>query len=331
MTSTPVSVHEPLLDPSLDRFVIFPIRYPDIWNLFQTQRKAIWSESEIDLVEDIKQWKSLTPKEQFFIKRVLAFFAGSDGIVMENLGARFMREVQIPELRNFYSVQLYIESVHSIMYAQLLDAYVTDLTEKHQLFQSIETIPAIAQKAQWALKWIESCDQFAARLVAFACVEGIFFSGSFCCIYWLKERGILPGLTTSNDFIARDEGLHCDMAILLYTKYVVHKLSDEVVHKIVQEALAIEKEFILDSIPCRMIGMNADLMSQYIDFVANRLVLQLGHTPLVPRSRNPFPFMDRICFDSKDNFFDKRVSSYQMDVEKRAEDELDCVSFDAAF
>jgi ribonucleotide reductase beta subunit family protein with ferritin-like domain len=322
---------EPLLEPSNDRFVIFPIRYPDIWHLFQTQRKAIWSESEIDLIEDIKQWKTLTSNEQFFIKRVLAFFAGSDGIVMENLGARFMREVQIPEVRNFYASQIYIETVHGIMYAQLLDAYVTDPQEKRMLFNSIETIPAVAQKAQWALKWIESTDQFAARLVAFACVEGIFFSGSFCCIYWLKERGILPGLTTSNDFIARDEGLHCDMAILLYTKYIVNKLSDETAHTIVREALEIEKQFIVDSIPCKMIGMNADLMGRYIDFVANRLVVQLGHAPLFSHAANPFPFMDRICFDSKDNFFDKRVSSYQMDIEKRMEDELECVAFDADF
>lgn len=322
---------EPLLEPSNDRFVIFPIRYPDIWQLFQTQRKAIWSESEIDLIEDIKQWKALAANEQFFIKRVLAFFAGSDGIVMENLGARFMREVQIPELRNFYASQIYIETVHGIMYAQLLDAYISDPQEKQMLFNSIETIPAVAQKAQWALKWIDSADIFAVRLIAFACVEGIFFSGSFCCIYWLKERGILPGLTTSNDFIARDEGIHCDMAILLYTRYIVHKLSDETVHTIVREALAIEKQFILDSIPCKMIGMNADLMSQYIDFVANRLVRQLGHAPLFTHVTNPFPFMDRICFDSKDNFFDKRVSNYQMDIEKRKEDELDCVAFDAEF
>lgn len=322
---------EPLLEPSNSRFVIFPIRYPDIWHLFQTQRKAIWSESEIDLVEDIKQWKTLTANEQFFIKRVLAFFAGSDGIVMENLGSRFMREVQVPELRSFYSSQIYIETVHSIMYAQLLDAYVSDAQEKHKLFNSIDTIPAVAQKAQWALKWIESAEQFATRLVAFACVEGIFFSGSFCCIYWLKERGILPGLTTSNDFIARDEGLHCDMAILLYSKYIVHKLSDQTVHTIVREALQIEKQFIIDSIPCKLIGMNADLMSQYIDFVANRLVVQLGHAPLFLKPQNPFPFMDRICFDSKDNFFDKRVSSYQMDVEKTVEDELEHVAFDAQF
>ena len=322
---------EPLLSPSNDRFVVFPIRYPDLWNMFQTQRKAIWSESEIDLVEDVRQWKTLNSNEQFFIKRVLAFFAGSDGIVMENLGARFMNEVQIPEVRAFYASQIFIETVHSIMYAQLLDAYVTDAKEKNMLFNSIETIPAVSKKALWALKWIESSDNFATRLVAFACVEGIFFSGSFCCIYWLKERGILPGLTKSNDFIARDEGIHCDMAVLLYSKYIQNKLSDETIHSIVREALEIEKEFIIDSIPCKLIGMNADLMIQYIEFVANRLVLQLGHKPLFAKPTQPFSFMDRICFDSKDNFFDGRVTSYQMSVEKTTEDEIDCLSFSANF
>lgn len=322
---------EPLLEPSNDRFVIFPIRYLDIWNLFQAQRKAFWTESEIDLVDDIRQWKSLAQNEQFFIKRVLAFFAGSDGIVMENLAARFMNEVQIPEARLFYASQLHIEGIHSLMYAQILDAYVTDEKEKHLLFNSIDSIPAVSQKAQWALKWIQSSDNFATRLVAFACVEGIFFSGSFCCIYWLKERGILPGLTKSNDFIARDEGLHCDMAILLYKKYIKNKLSDEIVHNIVREALKIEKEFIIDSIPCKMIGMNADLMGQYINFVANRLVLQLGHSAIYPSIQNPFGFMDRINFDSKDNFFDGRVTSYQMSVEKNADDELGQLSFDASF
>lgn len=322
---------EPLLTPTNDRFVIFPIKHLDIWNLFQTQRKTFWTESEIDLIDDIRQWKTLTSNEQFFIKRVLAFFAGSDGIVMENLAARFMNEVQIPEARLFYASQLHIEGIHSLMYAQILDAYVTDEKDKNMLFKSIDSIPAVAQKAKWALKWIQSSDNFATRLVAFACVEGIFFSGSFCCIYWLKERGVLPGLTKSNDFIARDEGLHCDMAILLYKKYIKYKLSDEVVHSIVKEALQIEKEFILDSIPCKMIGMNADLMGQYINFVANRLVLQLGHSAIYPSVQNPFGFMDRINFDSKDNFFDGRVTSYQMSVEKTADDEIGQLSFTADF
>lgn len=322
---------ELLLQPNNDRFVVFPIRYPDIWEMFQKQRKAIWSESEVDIVEDLKHWKHLTENEQFFIKRVLAFFAGADGIVNENLGTRFMNEVQIPEARSFYASQIYIETVHSIMYAQLLDTYVTNLREKDMLFQSIETIPAVAKKAKWALKWIESSESFATRLVAFACVEGIFFSGSFCCIYWLKERGIMPGLTISNDFISRDEALHCEFAILLYTKYIQNKLSTETIHSIVEEALQIETEFITDSIPCNMIGMNSDLMTQYIKFVANRLVLQLGHESLFDKIQNPFPFMDRICFDSKSNFFDGRVSSYQMAVEKTVEDELDNVSFDAPF
>lgn len=320
-----------LLNPSEDRFVVFPIKYLDIWNLFQTQRKAIWSESEIDLVEDLKHWKNLSQNEQFFIKRVLAFFAGSDGIVMENLAARFMNEIQIPEARLFYSSQIFIEAVHSLMYAQLLDTYVSDVKEKQHLFRSIETIPAIQKKAQWALKWISSQDSFAIRLVAFACVEGIFFSGSFCCIYWLKERGILPGLTKSNDFIARDEGIHCDMAILLYNKYVGEKLENDVIRSIVLEAIEIEKEFIVDSIPCRLIGMNSDLMTKYIEFVANRLIQQLGHPALFEGIQNPFGFMDRINFDSKDNFFEGRVTSYQMAVEKNMEDEISELSFNANF
>ena len=320
-----------LLNPSEDRFVVLPIKYHDIWNLFQTQRKAIWNESEIDIVDDLKHWKTLNQNEQFFIKRVLAFFAGSDGIVMENLAARFMNEIQIPEARMFYSSQIYIEAVHSIMYAQLLDTYVSDLKEKQFLFRSIETIPAIQKKAQWALKWISSQDIFSIRLVAFACIEGIFFSGSFCCIYWLKERGILPGLTKSNDFIARDEGLHCDMAILLYTKYTSEKLEDDIIRSIVLEAIEIEKEFIVDSIPCRLIGMNSDLMSKYIEFVANRLIQQLGHPPLFEDIQNPFGFMDRINFDSKDNFFEGRVTSYQMAVEKNTEDEISQLSFNADF
>jgi ribonucleoside-diphosphate reductase subunit M2 len=324
------TMHSLLLQPSEDRFVIFPIKYQDIWNLFQTQRKAIWSESEIDLVGDLKHWKALNKNEQFFIKRVLAFFAGADGIVMENLAARFMNEIQIPEARFFYSSQIFIEAVHGIMYAQLLDTYVADEQEKHLLFRSIETIPAITKKAQWALKWITSNDSFTVRLIAFACVEGIFFSGSFCCIYWLKERGILPGLTKSNDFIARDEGLHCDMAVLLYTKYC-SPLTDEIVHCIVREAIEIEREFIVDSIPCRMIGMNSDLMVQYIQFVANRLVMQLGHAPLFESIQNPFGFMDRINFDSKDNFFEGRVTSYQMSVEKSSGDEISELAFDANF
>lgn len=324
---------ELLLNPSNDRLVIFPIKYLDMWDMFQKQRKAIWSEAEIDLIEDLRHWKALNENEKFFIKRVLAFFASSDGIVMENLASRFMKEIQIPEARAFYASQIYIETVHSVMYAQLLDTYITDTREKNMLFQAVETIPAVAKKANWALQWISSERSFATRLVAFAAVEGIFFSGSFCCIYWLKERGILPGLTVSNDFISRDEGLHCDFAVLLYTKYIHNKLTDEEVRDIIKSALEIEKEFITDSIPCRMIGMNADLMSTYIDFVANRLVVQLGHPKaLFNRApTNPFAFMDRICFDSKTNFFEGRVSSYQMAVEKESTDEISNLSFDSNF
>ena len=325
------SVGEKILIPSNDRFVVFPIRYCDIWEMFQKQRKAIWSESEIDLVEDLKHWQKLTENEQFFIKRVLAFFAASDGIVLENLGSRFMDEIQIPEARCFYASQIYIETVHSIMYAQLLDTYITNQQEKDILFNSIETIPVVSKKAKWALKWINSSENFATRLIAFVCVEGLFFSGSFCCIFWLKERGILPGLTKSNDFISRDEGLHCDFGILLYKNYITKKLTNEKIHTIIKEALEIEKEFILDSIPCHMIGMNSKLMSQYVDYVANRIVIQLGHEPLFKNIDNPFPFMDRICFDSKDNFFDGRSTSYQMAIEKNKEDEIDNLSFNMNF
>lgn len=324
---------ELLLNPSNDRLVIFPIKYTDMWEMFQKQRKAIWSEAEVDLVEDLKHWKSMNENEKFFIKRVLAFFASSDGIVMENLASRFMKEIQIPEARAFYASQIFIETVHSVMYAQLLDTYVTDIQEKNMLFQAVETIPAVSKKANWALNWISSDKSFATRLVAFAAVEGIFFSGSFCCIYWLKERGILPGLTVSNDFISRDEGLHCDFAVLLYTKYIQNKLTDEEICYIIKSALEIEKEFITDSIPCRMIGMNADLMGTYIDFVAHRLVVQLGHPKALFSKApvNPFSFMDRICFDSKTNFFEGRVSSYQMAVEKEFTDELSNLSFDSNF
>jgi ribonucleotide reductase beta subunit family protein with ferritin-like domain len=331
MSSQSIIESEPILLPSNNRFVVFPIQYPDIWEMFQKQRKAIWSESEIDLVSDLKHWDNLNENEKFFIKRVLAFFAASDGIVMENLGTRFMEEVQIPEARCFYASQIYIETIHSIMYAQLLDTYVSNIQEKEMLFKSIETIPTISKKAQWALKWMNSNEDFATRLVAFICVEGIHFSGSFCCIFWLKERGILPGLTKSNDFISRDEGLHCDFGVLLYN-HLKNKLTTEKVHQIVREALEIEKEFIVDSIPCHMIGMNAKLMSEYLDFVANRVVLQLGYESLFKEKlQNPFPFMDRICFDSKDNFFDGRVTSYQMSIEKSKEDEIESLAFNCYF
>lgn len=319
-----------LLQDNPDRYVMFPIKYHDMWEMFQTHRKTIWMESEIDLVGDKKEWKTLNQGEQHFIKNVLAFFAGSDGIVLENLGTRFFSEIQIPEARAFYSIQMFMETIHSLMYAQLIDTYIDNSDEKAKLFQAIDTIPSVGKKAKWAEKWIESTDSFAARVVAFACVEGIFFSGSFCCIYWLKERGILQGLTKSNDFVARDESLHCDFAVLLYTQYIQNKLSDKVIHEIFQEAITIEKEFIIDSIPCSLIGMNAKSMSTYIEFVADRLLIQLGH-PKLYNSKNPFSFMDRICLETKDNFFEGRVTSYQMSVEKTEGDEIDTLNFDEDF
>jgi ribonucleoside-diphosphate reductase beta chain len=318
---------EPLLAENPNRFVIFPIQYQDMWNLAVTHREAFWNESEIDLMHDKKDWEKLNDNEKHFIKNVLAFFAASDGIVLENLAIRFYKDVQIPEARAFYSYQMAMESIHSITYSILLDTYITEPKEKDRMFRAIETIPSVAQKALWAQKWIESSDSFAIRLLAFACVEGIFFSGSFCCIYWLKERGILPGLCQSNDLIARDEGLHVDFAVLLYSKYIVNKLSDEVVHKIVREAVKIEESFIIDSIPCRLLGMNSDMMREYIRFVANRQVKQLGHAELYPEAIQPFPFMERICFSSKGNFFEKESTQYRVPVEHTNEE----LSFDAYF
>lgn len=321
---------ELLLQDNPNRYVILPIQYRDIWELVQTHRKTIWNEAEIDMVCDLNDWNSLKEDERFFIKNVLAFFAASDGIVLENLALRFFSDVQIPEVRSFYSVQMFMETVHGITYSQLLDTYVTDIKEKDELFRAIETIPSVKQKALWAQKWIESSDSFAARLIAFACVEGIFFSGSFCCIYWIKERGVMSGLCKSNDFIARDEGLHCDMAVLLYTKYIVGKLSAETVYNIVREAVDIETTFITESLPCALLGMNATLMTQYIKFVANRLLNQLGYPVLYPNISQPFSFMDRICFSSKGNFFEERITDYQKTVE-RSTYTLDTINFECDF
>jgi ribonucleoside-diphosphate reductase beta chain len=312
-----------LLRENPNRFVIFPIKCYDIWEAFQKHRKAFWVESEIDLIPDLKDWKTMNDNEKHFVKHVLAFFAASDGIIMENLGMRFFTEIQIPEARAFYSMQLFIENIHGIMYSQLIDTYITDAHEKDNLFRAIETIPSIKQKGEWARKWIESSENFATRLVAFAAVEGIFFSGSFCCIYWLNESGRLPGLCKSNDFIARDEGMHTDFACLLYTKYIQNKLSDDEIHNIIGEAVEIEIEFITESLPCNLLGMNADLMKQYIKFVANRLILQLNHKELYPGAIQPFGFMDRICLDNKTNFFESRVTEYQMNVSNNNLDELE--------
>jgi ribonucleotide reductase beta subunit family protein with ferritin-like domain len=320
--------NEYLLKENPNRFVIFPIKHNDMWEAFQNHRKAMWFEHEIDLVPDLKCWKMLNDGEKHFIKNVLAFFAASDGIVMENLGVRFFDEIQIPEARAFYSIQMFMENIHSIMYSQLIDTYISDTNEKKVLLTAIETIPSIKKKAEWAIKWIQSNDNFATRLVAFAAVEGIFFSGSFCCIYWLNERGIMPGLCKSNEFIARDEGMHTDFACLLYKNYINNKLSNDKIHAIINEAVEIETEFITESLPCNLLGMNSDLMKQYIKFVANRLILQLGHTELYPGCKQPFGFMDRICLDGKTNFFEARVTEYQMEVTSTG---LDNVNFSNSF
>lgn len=311
---------EPLLQDNPHRYVIFPIQYADMWKLAITHREAFWNESEIDLARDRKDWISLTADEQHFVKHVLAFFASSDGIVLENLALNFFKEIQIPEARSFYSFQMSMETIHGITYSLLLDTYITDPIEKDTLFRAIETVPSVRNKAVWAQKWIASTDSFATRLLAFACVEGIFFSGSFCCIYWIKERGLLPGLCQSNDLIARDERLHVDFAVLLYTKYVVNKLPEQVVHEMFTEAVNIEDEFINESIPCRMMGMNSQSMKQYIQHVANKLLHQLGYNELFKNTTQPFAFMDRICFSSKGNFFEKESTQYRLRVEHQTED-----------
>lgn len=304
-----IQLPEPLLDPSSERFVLFPIKYPDIWAKYKQQSAVTWFAEEVDLSKDMAHWEKLSDGERHFIKHVLAFFAGSDGIVMENLAVRFMREVQWPEAKLFYSVQNFIEGVHSEMYSLLIDTYITDSQEKSTLFQAIKTIPCVQKKADWALAWIDNKDaSFATRLVGFAAVEGIFFSGAFCAIFWMKQRGLMPGLTLSNEFIARDEGLHTEFACLLYTK-LVNKLSKKEVHKIIRDAVKIEKQFITKSLPCELIGMNAKMMCQYIEFVADRLLIQLGY-PKAYSAANPFSFMETISLENKDNFFEKKVSTY---------------------
>lgn len=314
---------EPLMVENPNRYVMFPIEHDDIWEMFQTHLKAFWVVSEIDLTTDLKDWVKLNENEKHFIKHVLAFFAASDGIVMENIGMRFFGDIPISEVRAFYSIQLLMETIHSITYSQLIETYITDRAEKNKLFNAIQHIPSIKHKAEWAQKWIESSDSFATRLVAFAAVEGIFFSGSFCCIYWLNESGKMAGLCKSNDFIARDEGLHTDFACLLYNRYIKGKLSDETIHSIIGEAVEIEMEFITESLPCNLLGMNADQMKEYIKYVANRLVIQLGHTPLFPDVKQPFGFMDRICLRKKTNFFEERVTEYQRELDNVQLDKLD--------
>jgi ribonucleoside-diphosphate reductase beta chain len=300
---------EPLLLNSEERLVLFPIKHSDIWAKCKQQQSVIWLAEEIDVSKDMKDWEKLSDNERHFIKNILGFFAGSDGIVMENLATRFSRDVTWPEARYFYANQNYMEAVHSETYSILIDTYITDKKEKYDILHAIDTIPCVKKKAEWALSWIDSKDaDFGTRLIGFAAVEGIFFSGAFCAIFWLKQRGIMPGLTLSNEFIARDEGLHTDFACLLYSK-IVNRLPKQRVHTLIREAVKIEKKFITKSLPCELIGMNAKLMAQYIEYVADRLCVQLGY-PKIYHSANPFDFMERISLENKDNFFEKRVSTY---------------------
>jgi len=302
-------VPEAILTETRNRFVIFPIQYNTVWAFYKKAVASFWTAEELDLSKDAVDWEQLSENEQTFVKHILAFFAGSDGIVNENLSARFLNEVAAPEAKAFYGFQIAMETIHSETYSLLIDTYIKDGQEKERLFNAINTIPCVKRKADWALKWITNQDDdFATRLVAFACVEGIFFSGAFCAIYWLKERGVMPGLCFSNELISRDEGLHTEFAVLLYST-LNGKLSRDQLFDIVREAVDIEKEFILESIPCRMLGMNSDLMSTYIEFVADRLLIQLGSEPLW-NARNPFDFMDRIGMENKTNFFEARVSEY---------------------
>jgi ribonucleoside-diphosphate reductase beta chain len=301
---------EPILQENPNRFVLFPIEHDDIWQFYKKSEASIWTAEEIDLSQDFDDWDNkLSDNDRYFIKHILAFFAASDGIVNENLAENFVREVQYTEAKFFYGFQIMMENIHSETYSLLIDTYIKDKAEKNYLFNAIDNIPCVKTKADWALRWI-SGGGFAERLVAFAAVEGIFFSGSFCSIFWLKKRGVMPGLTFSNELISRDEGMHCDFACLLYNQHLVNKLDKKIVEQIITEAVAIEKEFVSDAIPVNLIGMNSNLMCQYIEFVADRLLLSLGNNK-VYHAENPFDFMEMISLQGKTNFFEKRVGDYQ--------------------
>ncbi len=301
---------EPILAENKDRFVIFPIKYNDIWEYYKKSEASFWTAEEIDLSQDMTDWNNkLNDNERHFIKHVLAFFAASDGIVNENLAINFLNEVQYPEARFFYGFQIMMENIHSETYSLLIDTYIKDVAEKDKLLHAVETVPCVGKKADWALRWIAN-GSFAERLIAFAAVEGIFFSGSFCSIFWLKKRGLMPGLSFSNELISRDEGLHCDFACMLYSDHIVNKLPKQQVADIIIDAVTIEKEFVSDAIPVKLIGMNADLMCQYIEFCADRLLLALGCEKQYNET-NPFDFMEMISLQGKTNFFEKRVAEYQ--------------------
>ena len=301
---------EPILKENPNRFVIFPLQHKDIWQKYKDAEHSFWTAEEIDLAQDLDDWEGkLNDDERYYIKNVLAFFAASDGIVNENLAENFVSEVQYPEAKFYYGFQIMMENIHSETYSLLIDTYIKDSAERDHLFNALETVPSVKKKADWALKWIDS-DSFAERLIAFAAVEGIFFSGSFCAIFWLKKRGLMPGLTFSNELISRDEGSHCEFAVLLHNNHVVNKVPKERIKEIICDAVEIEKEFISESLPVSLIGMNADLMQQYIEFVADYWLSELG-CQKVYNSDNPFDFMDMLSLQNKNNFFEKRVAEYQ--------------------
>jgi len=321
---------EPILSENKDRFVIFPIKHNDIWEYYKKSEASFWTAEEIDLSNDLSDWDNkLNDNERHFVKHVLAFFAASDGIVNENLAINFLNEVQYPEARFFYGFQVMMENIHSETYSLLIDTYIKDPIEKDKLLHAVETVPCVGKKAEWALKWFSN-GSFAERLIAFAAVEGIFFSGSFCSIYWLKKRGLMPGLTFSNELISRDEGVHCDFAVYLHNHHLVNKVSKTRITEIITDALDIEREFITESLPVSLIGMNATLMTQYLEFVADRLLVELGCNR-VYNSTNPFDFMDMISLQGKTNFFEKRVAEYQKAGVMNTDSEASKITFDADF
>lgn len=325
-----MAIVEPILEENKGRFVIFPIKHHDIWEWYKKSEASFWTAEEIDLHQDLSDWNNkLNEDEKYFIKHILAFFAASDGIVNENLAENFVNEVQYPEAKFFYGFQIMMENIHSETYSLLIDTYVKDEKEKDQLFHAIDVFPAIRKKADWALKWIQS-DSFAERLIAFAAVEGIFFSGAFCSIFWLKKRGLMPGLTFSNELISRDEGVHCDFAVHLHNHHLVNKVSKERITEIITDALTIEREFITESLPASLIGMNSKLMTEYLEFVADRLLVELGCAK-VYNSNNPFDFMDMISLQGKTNFFEKRVAEYQKAGVMNTDSEAQKITFDADF
>ncbi len=316
-----------LLKEDDNRFVMFPIVDKDIWDMYKKQVDCFWRTEEIDLSKDLDHFEKLTGDEKYFISMILAFFAASDGIVLENLGMRFMSEVQLSEARAFYGFQIAMENIHSETYSLMIESLIKDENKKTQLFEAMSNFPCIKKKADWAIKWINDKDSsFAMRLIAFACVEGIFFSGSFCSIFWLKKRGLMPGLTFSNELISRDEALHTEFAVLLYNN-LNNKLEKEEFSKIIKEAVEIEKDFITSALPCRLIGMNNNLMSTYIEFVADRLCVQLGYDKIY-HSKNPFDFMEMISIEGKTNFFEKRVGEYALATKKKEEN---IFTFEASF